>query len=423
MKRFAILVCLLTAFVTVYSQKSIGNWEGNIEMGNISLPIEFHFYLDSTGFVAGKWASPKQNARNLSFSHIEQKEDSLLLEMSSFNSSYKGEFINADSLSGFWMQNGAKLPLNFKRTAINSAASQKEKIYPNEKEISITSAAGTPLSGTLLSKNNEQKIALIIAGSGPTDRNGNNPLGVDADSYKLLARALDSQNIASFRFDKRGIAKSSIPNLDEKEIVFEDFIKDAEKIFDFLHDSLGFKHVYVIGHSEGSLVGMVAAEKKNADGFVSVAGAGRPIDVVINEQLAGADDSVKTKAAYIFSQLKMGKEVDQKHVPGPLLSVFRESIQPYMMSWLKYDPQKEIAKLKCPVLILQGSCDAQVSVKDAELLHSANKKSSLKIIPSMSHTLKDAGKNCEQQQKTYSDNKIPLDPTFVESISNFIEKN
>jgi hypothetical protein len=168
---------------------------------------------------------------------------------------------------------------------------------------------------------------------------------------------------------------------------------------------------------------MVASFKKKADGFVSVAGAGRPIDVVINEQLTHADDSVKSKAAFIFSQLKMGKNVDQKSVPGPLLPLFRESVQPYMMSWLKYNPQIEIAKLKSPVLILQGSCDVQVAVKDAQLLHSANKKSSLKIIPSMSHTLKDAGKNCEQQQKTYSDNKLPLDPSFVESITHFIQKN
>jgi len=423
MKRLTILFCLLTTFVTAFSQKAIGNWEGNIEMGNISLPIEFHFYLDSSGNVSGKWASPKQNARNLSFSQIEQKEDSLLLEMKAFNSSYQGRFINADSIAGYWMQNGAKLPLNVKRTAINSAASQKEKTYPNEKEISITSAGGTRLFGTLLSKNNEQKIALIIAGSGPTDRNGNNPLGVEANSYKMLARALDSQNIASFRYDKRGIAKSTISNFNEKEIVFEDFIKDAEKIIDFLRDSLGFKEVFVIGHSEGSLVGMVAAEKKKVDGFVSVAGAGRPIDVVINEQLAGASDSIKSKAKFILSHLKEGKEVDQKMVPPALLSVFRESIQPYMISWIKYSPQKEIAKLKCPVLILQGSCDVQVSVEDAKLLHAANKKSSLKIIPSMSHTLKDAGKTCEKQQQTYSDDKMPLDPLFVESISNFIEKN
>ena len=82
-------------------------------------------------------------------------------------------------------------------------------MYPNEKEISITSSIGNKIYGTLLSKNNHQKLVIIIAGSGPTDRNGNNPLGDEANSYKLLAHSLDSQNIATFRFDKRGVAKSA----------------------------------------------------------------------------------------------------------------------------------------------------------------------------------------------------------------------
>ena len=115
-----------------------------------------------------------------------------------------------------------------------------------------------------------QKLAIIIAGSGPTDRNGNNPMGVAANSYKMIADELDAQNIATFRYDKRGIGKSAINNMNEGDLVFDDYIKDAVKIFDYMKDSLGFKNIYFIGHSEGSLIGMVASQRVPVKGFISI---------------------------------------------------------------------------------------------------------------------------------------------------------
>ena len=233
---------------------------------------------------------------------------------------------------------------------------------------------------------------------------------------------LDSQNIATFRYDKRGIAKSAYAGMKESDLVFDDYVKDAEKIFDYLHDTLGFKNIYFIGHSEGSLIAMMASEKKKVSGYISVAGAGRPIDEVLEEQMQKQPlpDSVKQQIPAIFTQLKEGKEVNK--VPPVLVSLFRKSIQPYIISWLKYSPQKEIKKLNCPILILQGSCDIQVSVPDANNLHEANKKSTLAIIPNMSHTLKNAGENCVDENKTYTDGSMPLDKTLVEDIVNFIKK-
>ncbi len=108
--------------------------------------------------------------------------------------------------------------------------------------------------GTLLSKNNQQPLAIIIAGSGPTDRNGNSTISAATNEYQMLAYALDSQNIATFRYDKRGIAKSAYAGMKESNLVFDDYVKDAEKIFDYLHDTLGFKNIYFIGHSEGSFI-------------------------------------------------------------------------------------------------------------------------------------------------------------------------
>ncbi len=411
---------LLFCTAPLFSQNILGNWRGSISVNGNDLPIVFHFYKDSSGKLDGKWDSPNQKAMNLPFSGVNVDGDSVHLTIKLIGGSYEGKFRGNDSIEGMWHQGGGAIALNVSRT--NEKEEVQNILRPNEKEISITSTHGSKIFGTLLSKNTQQKMALIIAGSGPTDRNGNNPLGVDADSYKMLADALDSQNIASFRFDKFGIAKSMPPDFDQNNLVFEDYIKDADRIISYLHDSIGFKNVYIIGHSEGSLIGMVAAQNKNVKGFISLAGAGRPIDVVIEQQLKeqSLPDSLQSKAHYIFNLLKQGKFVKDTEIPQPLLPLFQKTIQPYMISWLAYSPQKEIKKLKCPVLIINGTCDIQVRSQDANNLHSAALKSTLDIIPMMTHTLKNAGKNCEGQQETYTDNKLPLNYKLVKDIVGFI---
>ncbi|MEO8819855.1 MAG: alpha/beta fold hydrolase [Ginsengibacter sp.] len=424
MKQLEWLV-LIIVFISpsLFAQKIIGNWEGHIDVNSTELPIVFHFNKSNEGKTEGKWDSPKQNAHNLPFSSSSADDDSIHLGVSLVSGSYEGKFVGNDSIVGMWTQNEHKITLNFSRT--NGDADTKINlgvVYPGEKEISITSAAGAQLYGTLLSKNNRQKLAIIIAGSGPTDRNANSTISRATNEYQMLAYSLDSENIATFRYDKRGIAKSAFEGMKEGDLVFDDYVKDAEKIFDYLHDTLGFKDIYFIGHSEGSLVAMLVSEKSRVSGYISVAGAGRPIDVILNEQMQKAPllDSVKQQIPVIFNQLKKGKEVDG--IPSSLTMLFRKSIQPYMISWLKYSPQKEIKKLNCPILILQGGCDIQVQEVDAKNLHEANKKSTLDIIPTMSHTLKNAGKDCVDENKTYTDGAMSLDKTLVKDIVKFIRK-
>lgn len=419
---FIILIAVITS-QSLSAQKIVGNWEGNIDVNGVELPLVFHFTKNSEGKVEGKWDSPKQKAMGLPFSKIDNDDDSVHFEIKMISGSYEGKFIGNDSIAGTWAQNAHQLPLNFSRSN-GDAETQTKTVpaHPAEKEIVITSAVGSKLYGTLLSKNNQQKLAIIIAGSGPTDRNGNSTISAATNEYQMLAYSLDSQNIATFRFDKRGIAKSAYASMKEGDLVFDDYVKDAEKIFDYLHDSLGFKNIYFIGHSEGSLIGMLASEKKNVSGYISIAGAGRPIDEILEEQLQKAPwpDSVKQQITPIFNQLKKGQKVNT--FPSQLEILFRKSIQPYMISWLKYSPQQEIKKLNCPILILQGGCDIQVKELDATNLHEANKKSTLDIIPNMSHTLKNAGKGCVEEQKTYTDGSMPLDEMLVKDIVGFIKK-
>jgi uncharacterized protein len=423
--KHAISVFLFTFFLALsaFSQDIVGEWHGNIDVSGRSIPIVFHFFKDESGKPGGKWDSPSQGAMGLPFSGINVSQDSLNLSISAINGSYNGKFINADSIAGIWHQGAANLPLNFVRFKSGEIASHQGDNYPGEKEISITSN-GYKLYGTLLSRNISQPLVIIVAGSGPTDRNGNNPLGDKANSYRLLARALDSANIASFRFDKRGIGESKEENFNEASVTFDDYVMDVENIYEFLKDSLGFNRIYFAGHSEGSLIGILAAEKCAVQGLISLSGAGRSIDKVIEEQLdkQAISDSLKREIDSIFIQLKNGQEV--KDVPKPLLALFRHSIQPYFISWLKYDPAKEIAKLHCRVLIIQGSCDKQVSQNDAELLHNANTKNSMVLIPGMTHTLKNAGVNCvDENDASYLNPDLPLNRELVLAVESFIKKD
>ncbi len=421
-KGILLVVTVLFIGSSLFAQTLTGTWKGNIDLNGTQLPIVFHFTKGNDGQIDGKWDSPKQNAVGLPFSAINANADSVHLGIKMINGSYEGKFIGEDSIAGTWSQNGAQLPLNFSRTNGNVETQNAIPAHSGEKEIEITSAVGSKLYGTLLSKNKQQPLAIIIAGSGPTDRNGNSTISAPTNEYRLLAYSLDSQNIATFRYDKRGIGKSAYAGMKESDLVFDDYVKDAEKIFDYLYDTLGFKNIYFIGHSEGSLIAMLASEKEKVKGYISVAGAGRPIDEVLEEQMQKQPlpDSVKQQIPAIFNQLKNGKEVND--VPQMLAPLFRKSIQPYMISWLIYSPQEEIKKLNCPILILQGTCDIQVQQVDAKNLHEANPKSKLDMIPNMSHTLKNAGENCVNENKTYTDSSMPLDQTLVNDIVSFIRK-
>ena len=305
--------------------------------------------------------------------------------------------------------------------SFNLLFAQSNSSEAKEKITTIT-IKGVAIEGTLLSADKNQKLVIIIAGSGPTDRTGNNIAGVNCNAYKMLAEALAKENIASYRFDKRAIGKSAIKNLNEKDLSFDDYVNDAEAIYNYLRDSAGFKNIYFAGHSEGSLIGMIASQKTNAKGFISIAGAGRPIDVVLTEQVTKQSPIIGRQVDSMLQVLKTKNKLDS--VPLYLFSLFRPGIQPYMVSWMKYIPAVEILKLKCPILLVQGTCDIQVKTVDAEALHHANPKSTLDIIEGMTHVLKNAEANCEDKNlNTYHDPSLPLNSKFVTDIISFVRSN
>ncbi len=273
---------------------------------------------------------------------------------------------------------------------------------------------------TVPQTNNKIPVVLIIAGSGPTDKNGNSHLGVKANEYKMIADSLFNAGIACLRYDKRGVGESVEAMKDQENLSFDDYVSDVVGLIKKLNEDSRFNKVIVLGHSEGSLIGMIAAQKAKTDKFISLAGAGDRVDVLITKQLSETSKELSIKAEPIFDSLLNGYKV--KNIDSDLITVFQPAIQNYLISWLHYNPQTEIKKLKIPILILQGSTDIQVSVDDAEKLHVANSKSTLKIITGMNHILKKAPQNRIENLNTYSKPTLPLAPVLMPEIIKFIEQ-
>ncbi|WP_291146261.1 alpha/beta hydrolase family protein [Flavobacterium sp. UBA7680] len=261
-------------------------------------------------------------------------------------------------------------------------------------------------------------VALIIAGSGPTDRDGNNSM-MKNNSLKMLAEELAKNGIASLRFDKRGIGESKKSAVAESGLVFENYTEDVKSWINYLKQDKRFTQLTVIGHSEGSLIGMIASAKANK--FVSIAGAGESADKLIKTQIASkSNKQIEDMTFPIIDSLKAGNKVNKV---DPLLnSLFRASIQPYLISWFKYDPQTEIKKLTIPVLIIQGNNDLQVSVKDAENLSKAKANSELLIVDKMNHIMKIVDGDQKANMESYNNETLPISETLIHKIVSFIKK-
>ncbi|MDF9831270.1 alpha/beta fold hydrolase [Parabacteroides sp. PF5-6] len=294
-----------------------------------------------------------------------------------------------------------------------------------EEPVTLQTATGE-IKGTLKIPVADRKIpvALLIAGSGPTDRNGNNPQ-MQNNSLLMIADGLYQKGIASLAFDKRGIGESRAAGGEEKDLRFEHYINDVKEWIDLLSRDKRFSEVVVIGHSEGSLIGMVASRNNpRVDKYISLAGVGVKAGDILREQLtrqlATQPETLKETVFSYIEQLEKGQTIDD--VPAYLHMLFRPSVQPYMISWFQYDPQKEIAQLTIPILIVQGTTDIQVGIDQAELLAKANPKARPLLLEGMNHVLKTCDTTDQlKQMPTYTDPKLPLHKDLLQAITDFIE--
>ena len=295
---------------------------------------------------------------------------------------------------------------------ISLEAFSQEKNYD-----SLQVSIDPEVQGTLLSPKGENQppLAILIAGSGPTDRDGNQALFKN-NSLKYLAEGLAQKGIATFRYDKRVIAQINKATVQEEKMTFEDEVNDALLVVNHFKDK--YKKIILIGHYEGSLIGLLVAQKVVVSKFVSISGAGNSSATLIEEQIGKNAPQLKEESQKIISQLRKGELVD--NISPYLAPVFRKSVQPYLISWFKYEPAKEITKLQIPILIVQGTNDLQVEDKEVQLLKEAQPKAQLLLIEGMNHVLKKV-KTLEENQQSYLNPDLPIPEELVEGIASFIK--
>ena len=280
-------------------------------------------------------------------------------------------------------------------------------------------AVNSLLNGTLyapIRQNNTTNLVILIAGSGPTNRDGNQ-IGLTNNSLKLLAESLVKNGIAVYSYDKRIFAQMATGKLDEASLSFDNFIDDATAVVIYFKNQKKYHSITIAGHSEGALIGMIAANG-NADAYISIGGAGRPIDEVLLEQIGKQAPFLKEEVGKNLATLKSGNTFELKN--QMLASLFRASVQPYMISWIKYNPQYEIKKLHIPSLLINGDKDIQVSVQDAQLLQQAKPDAQLQIIPNMNHIFKAIKGDDTENKASYTNPELPICTELTSIITTFI---
>lgn len=280
------------------------------------------------------------------------------------------------------------------------------------------------LKGTLLAPANagpHTPVVLILPGSGPTDRDGNNSRGLKAGTYRLLAEGLAAQGISSVRIDKRGLLASAGAVADGNAVTISDYVQDTQAWTKTIQSRTGAGCVWLLGHSEGGLVALASAVQKPEAlcGLILASTPGRSVAEVLRTQLASTPYATQGNTA--INTLLAGKTVDPATLPDALKPIFNPAVQGFLKDMFRYSPTQLIARLHKPVLIIQGTRDMQVSAQDAQALAASDPSAVLKLFPDTNHFLKTQTQDGKLAMlATATDPALPLAPDVVETVSQFI---
>jgi pimeloyl-ACP methyl ester carboxylesterase len=288
----------------------------------------------------------------------------------------------------------------------------------DQKNIDVTTAG---LAGSFVEPVDmtSGKAVLMIAGSGPTDRNGNSKLGVEAGYLNMLARHLASAGIASLRYDKRGVGGSKALVTSEAALRFSDFVGDATQWDNWLHTQRDIACVFLLGHSEGGLIATLVAGKSPPAGLVLIASPGRSFGAVLKGQLQQAPmpAALRNEALSILAALENRQQTSS--IDPKLDHIFRPSVQPYLISILNIDPARALSKLTTPTLLVSGGHDLQVGEADYAALMQARPDARAIHIPNMNHVLKDVDGDRAANLAAYRNPDLPLSPELARAVTDF----
>ena len=295
----------------------------------------------------------------------------------------------------------------------------------SQTQIEASGPEGT-LRGTIIrSQKQNSPVALILPGSGPTDRDGNSPQGLSTNTYKLLAEGLATQGISTLRIDKRGLYGSAAAIKNPETLTIKDYVADAQAWIASIQKQTDTPCVWLIGHSEGALVSLLAAQNPSGIcGLILVASTGSPLGMVIREQLEAnpANAPILDEAKSILNKLETGNRVEESTITPVLLPLFHAQAQNFLISELLLDPAKLIASIDKPILILQGLRDIQVSANDGKALKNANPQAMLIELDNTNHILKTIENDDRNANiQTYSNPTLPLANGVIDSIYSFIQ--
>jgi pimeloyl-ACP methyl ester carboxylesterase len=267
-------------------------------------------------------------------------------------------------------------------------------------------------------------VVLIIPGSGPTDRDGNNRLGVNGSPYKRIAEGLARRAVTTVRVDKRGMFGSSNAAADPNAVTISDYAQDVHSWVKVIRKETGAPCVWVAGHSEGGLVALASSQSPGGFcGLILLAAPGRPAGEVLRDQLrlALGNGPMLRQATSAITALEAGRHPDMRSMNPELQQVFPPPVHGLLISMFSYDPARLIADFHKPVLIVQGERDFQVSVADAQRLMQAAPSAKLVLLPDANHVFKVVkSTDMAANRATYSKPGVPLSPDVANEIADFV---
>jgi dienelactone hydrolase len=438
----------------------VGEWSGILEAGGVKLRLLLVLGLDDKGAISGKIVSLDQGNAELPISVGKYSGGKLSLDFPAARATWEGmPGDEGTRLEGTWSQGGGKLPLGFGRGRLEAVAPRRPQTplspFPwKAEEVSIANespeglASGVVLAGTLAIPPGAGPFPaiLLVTGSGQQDRD---ETILFHKPFLIIADRLARKGIAVLRLDDRGVGASKGAF---EAATSADFAGDARAALAWLRKrgDIDPDRIGLLGHSEGGLIAwMVAARDPRLACVVSMAGPGTSGGEILYEQVglvARAEGASPAQAAMAQVQQKRLIEI----AAGPLdrQAALKEMeaaakkllgaeaaeqarpqleglLSPWMRFFLSYDPRSDIARVRAPILALNGALDSQVPAEPnlaaiaAAARGGGNERVETRLLPGLNHLMQTAKTGGPSE---YGNIEESLAPSFLAAIEDWIPR-